>query len=132
MDFQKILDEAHAAAAAAQKGMVENPAAFDCGFAWVTIDGRHPLAAFCRKRIKAVEKEKGILGRNDAQRTYGDKDYPKGWCFWKPGGSQAQSIAINMSMKADADAHTGSHQHQSQGQASSIANNCHYVDIIYS
>lgn len=94
--FQQILDEAHTAASAAQNGMVENPTAFDCGFAWVTIDGNSPLARFCRKRIKVAEKESGILGRNNAQRLYGDKDYPKGWCFWKPGGSQAQSVHIHV------------------------------------
>lgn len=104
MDFQKILDEAHAAAAAAQKGMVENPNAFDCGFAWVTIDGKDPLARFCRKQLKRIKHEENEKGYGlqeayaavrRAEQIYGDKGYPRGWQFWKPGGSQAQSIGIH-------------------------------------
>ena len=89
MDYEAILTEAHAAADAAQAGMVEDMNAFDCGFAWVTIDGNEPLAKFCRKAAKSG-------GRDYDRRRYGDKGYPKGWQFWGPGAFNGQAIGIKV------------------------------------
>lgn len=83
-DFEAILNEAHAAAREAVAAMpAENPNALDCGFAWVTISGTEPLARYCRKIVKADA---------NARRHYGDKGYPSGWQFWKPGDFNGQAI----------------------------------------
>lgn len=82
MDFAAILTEAHAAAAEAQEGMVENMHALDCGFAWVTIYGTDPLARYCRKQ-------------DEMRSIYGSKGYPRGWQFWCPGGARVQAVGIH-------------------------------------
>lgn len=78
MNFQAILDEAHAAAELSAKNTTIDEMRGACGFAWVTIDGVSPLARFCRKMIKETPDRR-------AQRQYGDKGYPRGWQFWGPG-----------------------------------------------
>lgn len=87
-NMQQILNEAHDAAKAAVKANAhkENPNAFDCGFAWVTIDGMSPLARHCRKALKTADRSQ--------HRHLGDKGYPKGWQFWCPGEHYGQSIAV--------------------------------------
>lgn len=82
MDFAKILNDAHNAASAAilakfKCGEREQP--FNCGFAWVTIDGTSPLARYCRAEVKKAG------GAQHASSTLGSKGYPRGWQFWKPG-----------------------------------------------
>ncbi len=88
-NMETILNEAHEAAKAAVKANAhkENPNAFDCGFAWVTIDGMSPLARHCRKAMKASGTR--------YSRYLGDKGYPKGWQFWCPGEHYGQSIAVH-------------------------------------
>lgn len=84
MNYETILDEAHEAARKAVNAMgPENMHALDCGFAWVTIDGNDPLARHCRKQLKESPT---------MRRTYGDKGYPKGWQFWKPGDFDGQAV----------------------------------------
>lgn len=86
-DFQAILNEAHAAASAAQAGMNENRFALDCGFAWVTLGGNEPLSRWCRDQLKKdVTKNRKV---------YGHKGYPSGWCWWTPGNFMGQSISIH-------------------------------------
>lgn len=102
-DFAAILKEAHEAAARAQDGMVENPNAFDCGFAWVVIDGSDDLARACRKAIKAKVKEHTAMGIPHPERTaetdmrpfWGSKGYPTGWQFWMPGCAPVQAVGIH-------------------------------------
>lgn len=84
-DFTAIFNEATEAATAAilakfHSGDREQP--FNCGFAWVVIDGRDPLVRWCRKKISDA-MQGGASPRE--VRQYGDKGYPKGWDFWKPG-----------------------------------------------
>ncbi len=93
MDYASILTAAHAAASAAQEGMVENMNALDCGFAWVTVDGTDPLARFCRKERKRLMEIGGASTREAHQ--YGDKGYPTGWRFWCPGGAPVQAVGIH-------------------------------------
>lgn len=99
MNYQKILTEAHQAATDAiaahiAAGNKEHP--FNCGFAWVTIDGTGGLARWCRKEIKRTnDAARAITGGNSAHsinkahrrhiRKLGDKGYPSGWQFWCPG-----------------------------------------------
>jgi hypothetical protein len=91
-DYGKILDEAFAAADAAiakrfDEGHREQP--FNCGFAWVTIPGTHPLARYCRKIIRT---ELGMYNASrDVIRRYGDRGYPKGHQWWKPGSWPANA-----------------------------------------
>lgn len=87
-DFAAILNEAHDAArmAVIAKG-AEDMNAFDCGMAWVVIDGTSPLARFCRATRRKMA--------NDTYATrahYGDKHWQKGWQFWKPGDFAGQAI----------------------------------------
>lgn len=78
--FEEILHHAHRAAHEAVKDLPDTGA---CGFAWVTIEGRSPLARHCR--LKAANDMPG-------RRFYGSKGFPRGWQFWKPGGYPGQSI----------------------------------------
>lgn len=94
MDFDNILIAAHAAAAAAQKGMVEDMNALDCGFAWVRIDGTEPLARHCRKVLKKAEASLP-KGAPLHTRWYGSKGYPSGWQFWCPGDAPVQAVGIH-------------------------------------
>lgn len=84
--FEGILDEAYAAAKAAVAGMPDRPL---CGFAWVTIDGREPLAYHCRDRSRS---KKFAMDTSAARRRYGRKGEPAGWQFWNPGFFAGQSI----------------------------------------
>lgn len=84
-DYDAILKEAHAAASAAQAGMVENPYALDCGFAWVTVSGNDPLARYCRKVAKT----------STDRRFTGSKGYPSGWQWWCPGAFSGQAVGIH-------------------------------------
>lgn len=86
MDYAKILDEAYNAATAAilakfKAGDSEQP--FNCGFAWVTIDGTDGLARYCRKMIKELGDPRKLSYAESSR--YGDKGYPSGWQFWGPG-----------------------------------------------
>ena len=87
-DFAAILNEAHDAArmAVIAKG-AEDMTAFDCGMAWVVIDGTSPLARWCRAQIKAQDNPKLSFSRR-----FGDKHWQKGWQFWKPGDFAGQAI----------------------------------------
>lgn len=92
MDYDAILNEAHAAARAAVAAEVaarpERETDFDCGFAWVTVDGNSAIARHCRAKLKA--------GSDHATRhVYGDKGAVRGWQWWKPGGFGGQSIRIH-------------------------------------
>jgi hypothetical protein len=95
MDYEAILNEAHAAAAEAIKTvsiyMDENKGA--CGFAWVMIGGNDPLARYCRKMIKFNSTEPEAVRRN-LDRPYGSKGYPTGWQFWNPGNHNGQRVDI--------------------------------------
>lgn len=88
-NYAEALAAAHHAAAKAQEGMVENPFAFDCGFAWVTLSGNDPFARWCRKQATAP----GALPA--ARRIYGSKGFPSGWQFWCPGPFGGQSVGIH-------------------------------------
>jgi len=88
--YRSILQEAHGAAIAAQVGMVEDKNAFDCGFAWVTIDGQSGLARYCRKMLKLPEHQNGSY-----RAFFGDSGYPRGWQFWQPGNAPVQSVGIH-------------------------------------
>lgn len=81
--FQLIYEEAKAAArnAILANSHLENPNAFDCGFAWVQVTpGTHPFVRWARKR--------GV----------GHKHWSHGWEFWKPGCREAnfggQSVGV--------------------------------------
>lgn len=92
MDFETILTEAHDAARKAVAAEVaarpEREADFDCGFAWVIVEGNSALARHCRAKLKDAN--------NHATRDrYGDKGYPKGWQWWKPGNFNGQSVRIH-------------------------------------
>ncbi len=93
-NYTEILVSAHLAAYEATKDMKENPHAFDCGFAWVNIDGTHPLARFCRTERKDKLDLQAIHGLRPTQ-FFGDKGYPRGWQWWCPGNKSAQSIHIH-------------------------------------
>jgi hypothetical protein len=87
-DWESILGEAHTAAMLAQADLKENPFAFDCGFAWVSLPGNHPLVRYCRDKTKGDD-------RGDNRRKYGRKGYPTGWDWWCPGGAMVQSVSIH-------------------------------------
>lgn len=85
MDYEKILKEAHEAAAAAQIGGHDRGS---CGFAWVTIPGNDGLARWCRAQAKKLPE-----GAPYAQtRIYGGKGYPTGHQWWKPGNFNGQAV----------------------------------------
>lgn len=98
MNFNEILTAAHAAAAAAVAAEVaarpESETDFDCGFAWVTVDGTSPIARHCRQALKDPTTKPPHQIKGDRSR-YGDKGYPKGWQWWKPGNFNGQSIRIH-------------------------------------
>jgi hypothetical protein len=85
VNFEAILQEAHEEAALAVEGKVDNPRAFDCGFAWVTLGGNEPLVRYCRKVLK---------GGNGNSQKHGSKGWPNGWQWWNPGGYMGQSIGV--------------------------------------
>lgn len=85
--FHKILLAAHGAAVGVQASMVEGQG-LDCGFAWVTVDGNHPLARYCRNVVKT-------MGEKTTHGFYGSKGYPRGWQWWEPGHHPGQSIGIH-------------------------------------
>src|SRR6478736_4707591 len=99
LDYEKILQEAHAAAAGAVEIASQryNEMAGACGFAWVKIDGTDGLARYCRQQIKKTQKKyddyaslKNSRAYNNEVRIYGDKGYPNGWQFWNPGNHNGQ------------------------------------------
>lgn len=95
IDYEAILDEAHAAAAAAVAKLgPENPNALDCGFAWVTISGNHPLARFARKQVKTAEAAGDR--RYVVRQRYGSAGITRGWEFWKPGNFPGQAIGHHL------------------------------------
>lgn len=96
-NWESVLVEAHNAAKEAVIAEVarepENPHAFDCGFAWVTIPGVHPLATYCRAMLKS-EVGQSAQFRHEYARKYGDKGYPRGWQWWRPGEFRGQSVRV--------------------------------------
>lgn len=99
MDFAALLTKAHQAAAVAVAAVHEDPNAFDCGFAWVKIDGRTPLANYCRKMIRQAGARLSGAEKHTAEANaaleHGSKGYPTGWQFWRPGHDHRQSIRIH-------------------------------------
>jgi hypothetical protein len=93
-DFDKILDEAVAAATAAILAKFtagDSEHQFNCGFAWVNIDGKEPLANYCRKMLKS-EVGQSTQFKREYEIRYGGKGYPSGWQFWAPGDWPASSV----------------------------------------
>jgi hypothetical protein len=89
--FEHALRDAYQAAEAAVLGMVENPRAFDCGFAWATT---HDPAfnRWCAKRAK------DIAGASEPARDrnfYGTKHWQSGRLFWSPAHAPVQAIGIH-------------------------------------
>jgi len=109
MDIESILTEAHAAAVAAQSGMVEDQHALDCGFAWAHAEnGRQPFINQCRKALAAklfcaerdfadgkIDRVERDRTKNTAERYYGTSHWRKGWEWWSPGGAPVQAIGIH-------------------------------------
>jgi len=99
MDFGALLTKAHAAAKEAAASVEDQPMAFDCGFAWVRIDGRSPLAAYCRKMIRQagarLEGRDKQIAEQNARMEHGGPGHPTGWEWWRPGGDHRQSISIH-------------------------------------
>lgn len=98
MDYAVLLANAHKAAAIAGAAVSEGTG-IDCGSASVKIDGREPLAVYCRKMIRQAGarlsgSEKDIAEGN-AKLEHGTKGYPTGWSWYKPGNDHRQSIAIH-------------------------------------
>lgn len=93
MDYEAIFLAARKAAREAVAAEVarkpEDERDFDCGFAWVTIDGQDGLARWCREQAKRWKNTPVEANK------YGDKGYPRGWQFWKPGGFNGQSVRIH-------------------------------------
>lgn len=88
--YQTALDNAYAAAAAAQAGLVENTRALNCGFAWVVTHDR-AFNGWCRNRLNAETAIGYPKGRN----YYGSNHHAAGWCFWKPGTFAGQQVDIH-------------------------------------
>lgn len=90
-DWYPVLLDAHFKAEKAVEEelarLPEDPHALDCGFAWVTIPGNHPLAVYCRHYSGQTNA--------DGRRLYGSRDAVKGWTFWCPGQFRGQSIRIH-------------------------------------
>ena len=99
MDFAALLTKAHAAAKEAAAKVQEEPNVFDCGFAWVKIDGRSPLAAYCRKMIRQagarLEGRDKQIAEQNSKLEHGSKGWPTGWQWWKPGADPRQSIRVH-------------------------------------
>ena len=95
-NWESVLVEAHNAAKAAVIAELarepENPHAFDCGFAWVTIPGTHPLARHCRTQRNRLEGD--ARAQNDGAHLYGNKGYPRGWQWWCPSDYRGQSVRV--------------------------------------
>lgn len=93
MDYETIFQEACDAARLAVKAEIarepENENTLDCGFAWVTVPGNEGLARWCR------DQKKRWKGSQIEAAKFGDKGYPSGWQFWKPGNFNGQSIRIH-------------------------------------
>lgn len=106
MDAKAIYEEACQAAAAAVRANrhLENPNAFDCGFAWVVIQpARGPFVNWLRKQSNemiaaAGDRRARQQAEGEANHLYGRRrDYGGGgWEFWMPGGREhsGQSIAV--------------------------------------
>jgi len=79
----EVLKDAHEAATEAMKQWVldHKELPFNCGFAWVNIDGTTPLARWCRKNESGQDRG-----------YYGSKGYPRGWQFWAPGEYNGQDM----------------------------------------
>jgi hypothetical protein len=96
-NWESVLTEAHKAAsdagAAELARQPENPNAFDCGFAWVTIPGNHPLARHARNMRNSTYGQSPQFAGEYA-RKYGDKGYPRGWQWWCPGEFRGQSVRV--------------------------------------
>lgn len=60
---------------------------FDCGFAWVHVETRHPFVNWCKAQIR-------LAATSEAANVYGSKGYPTGWQFWCPCDVQTQSITV--------------------------------------
>lgn len=73
---EQIYAEATTAAVSAIKALgPEDEAAWDCGFAWVTIKpARGQFVSWCKAN------------------GHGSNGYPSGWEFWKPGKFAGQAI----------------------------------------
>jgi len=83
-EYETIIASATAAAIeACEAEGPENMNALDCGFAWVTISGKEPLARHCRKRAAAL---------GHVRHNYGSKGYPAGWHWRNPGKFMGQAI----------------------------------------
>lgn len=91
--MEKIFAEANEAARMAVLEFIYKDRRGDnigaCGFAWVTIDGKSPLANWCRKQ----SKEHDLKGRVTPW-LYGSKGYPTGWQFWNPGDYNGQRVDV--------------------------------------
>lgn len=83
MDYQAILDKAHAAARAAVAGGKDDGA---CGFAWV-VSKDLKLNRWCKKQLTPVG-----VGQSQA---YGNPHHRGGWCFWKPGNFRGQALHVH-------------------------------------
>ena len=121
-NFHNILNEAYAAASdACATTLARTDDHSACGFAWVKIDGREPLAHFCRKEIKNTADAAGRnaatrgdddeqaarvrrLAAREAESRYGHKGYPTGWEFWMPGRGGAPGCQSVHIFEAGADA----------------------------
>lgn len=108
MDFNQILTDAHYAARNAVALVCSNEpetARDPCGFAWVTVDGRDPLANWCRaekkREVKKMNIDTSMTTSNTIRRIQelsprlGDKGYPSGWQWWKPGHFAGQAVRIH-------------------------------------
>ena len=87
LEYQYLFDKALNAATSAiaqELGLrPENPNAFDCGFAWVTIPANNGFARWCKAQ-RALH--------NDPK--FGGTGYPSGWQFWCPGDWSGQSVRV--------------------------------------
>lgn len=98
-EFQSALNRAHAAAAQACEKEQDHPERLDCGFAWCVVLDRS-FMGWCRRErerclAKAAEFKHGTVeysAWNQSANKYGDKHHAAGWCFWKPGGFNGQSV----------------------------------------
>ena len=97
LDYGKILDEAHKAAAKAQLGMTEQP--MNCGFAWVKVPGNSGLAHFCRKQMKQRQelhgrKQIGPRTLSEAAAHFGSRSETGGWRWSYVGTFTGQDMDI--------------------------------------